>query len=81
MSDVIERQVGDLTVMIDRSACTGFGHCVEEAREAFRLDADRLADFGTAPHTVGRDDLIYASAVCPVEAITVYDRDGSQLVP
>ncbi len=40
MSDVVERTVGDLTVRVDRTLCVGFGDCVQEAPEAFRLDEE-----------------------------------------
>jgi ferredoxin len=81
MTDVEDRAVGDLTVRIDRSLCVGFGHCVEESPKAFRLDdADGLVAYA-APETVERDCLLRACELCPVEALSVFDADGNQLVP
>ena len=80
MSDFEERQIGSLRVRIDRTLCVGFGDCVEEAPEAFVLD-----DTGTAvfvnPEAVERERLLRACDVCPVDAITVWDASGAQLVP
>lgn len=81
MSETIERTVGDLTIRLDRANCSGFGHCAEDAPDAFALDDDNLVIFGRAPEKVARDHLIHASAVCPVEAISVFDSNGNQIVP
>ena len=80
MSDLDERTVGDLRIRIDRTLCVGFGDCVTEAPEAFVLD-----DTGTAifvnPDKVERERLLRACDVCPVDAITVWDESGAQVVP
>ncbi len=80
MSDSDERIVGGLRVRIDRTLCVGFGDCVTEAPGAFVLD-----DTGTAvfvnPERVDRERLLKACDVCPVDAITVWDEDGAQIVP
>jgi ferredoxin len=80
VSDFEERQVGDLRVRIDRTLCVGFGDCVTEAPEAFVLD-----DTGTAvfvnPDSVERERLLRACDACPVDAITVWNTAGTQIVP
>lgn len=76
----IERTIGDLTIRIDHSLCVGFGHCVEEAYGAFELDDDGIVQF-TDPQKVGREDLLAACEVCPVEALLAFDADGKQLAP
>jgi ferredoxin len=80
VSDFDERIVGGLRVRIDRTLCVGFGDCVTEAPEAFVLD-----DAGTAvfvnPEQVDQERLLRACDVCPVDAITVWDDGGRQLVP
>jgi ferredoxin len=80
VSDFEERQVGDLRVRIDRTLCVGFGDCITEAPDAFVLD-----DTGTAvfvnPDSVERDRLLRACDACPVDAITVWNTAGTQLVP
>ena len=80
MSDGDERRVGPFRIRIDRGLCVGFGDCVEGAPEAFRLDEEGLAVF-TSPEVVDRSMLLEACEACPVDAITVWDEAGRQLVP
>jgi ferredoxin len=75
-----ERQVGGLRVRIDRNLCVGFGDCIEGAPGAFTLDGEGLAVF-TAPESVERAQLLAACDACPVDAITVWDESGAQVVP
>lgn len=75
-----ERQVGALRIRIDRELCVGFGDCVTGAPEAFRLDDEGLAVF-TQPEQVERERLLAACEACPVDALTVWDETGAQLVP
>ncbi len=74
MSDGEERLVSGLRVRIDRTLCVGFGDCIKEAPEGFKLDGDGVAVF-VDPDGVARDRLL------PVDAISVWDSDGKQLVP
>lgn len=80
MAEFEERLVGGLRVRIDRSLCVGFGDCIEGAPEAFTLDGEGLAVF-TAPESVERARLLAACDACPVDAITVWDESGAQVVP
>ena len=80
MSDFDERIVGDLRIRIDRTLCVGFGDCVTEAPEAFVLDESGVAVF-VKPEAVERERLLRACDICPVDAITVWDDGGSQIVP
>ena len=80
MADFEERVVGTLRIRIDRGLCVGFGDCVEGAPEAFVLDDEGLAVF-TNPHSVDRAQLLAACDACPVDAITVWDETGCQVVP
>jgi ferredoxin len=80
VSEVVERVVHGLRVVIDRELCVGFGDCVKEAPEGFELDADNIAVFRN-PDTVEREQLLRACDACPVDAITVWDAAGRQLVP
>ena len=80
MNDFAERIVGGLRVRIDRTLCVGFGDCVTEAPEAFVLDDTGTAVFVT-PEQVDRERLLRACDVCPVDAITVWDANGGQIVP
>jgi ferredoxin len=80
VSRVVERVVHGLRVAIDRDQCVGFGDCVQEAPEGFKLDEDSLAVF-VAPDTVERERLLRACEACPVDAITVWDETGQLIVP
>ena len=80
MADFVERQVGNLLVRIDRLLCVGFGDCIEEAAEAFRLDTDGVAEFGDDPDAVDRARLIRACRACPVDALSVIELDGTAVV-
>jgi ferredoxin len=75
-----ERIVDGLRVRIDRTLCVGFGDCIDEAPEAFRLDDEGVAVFLTPP-AAPREQLLVACDACPVDAITVWDEGGRQLVP
>lgn len=76
----VTRRVGDLIVTIDRLLCVGFGDCIDEAPEAFEFDDEGIAVL-TTPDEVERERLLKACKVCPVDAITVIDADGRQLIP
>ena len=78
--DESERTLGGLRVRIDRTLCVGFGDCVTEAPEAFALDGEDVVVF-VAPEGVERERLLRACASCPVDALTVWDEHGTQLVP
>ncbi|HYK83017.1 MAG TPA: ferredoxin [Gemmatimonadales bacterium] len=80
MSRLDERTVGSLRIVIDRDQCVGFGDCVKAAPEGFRLGDDTVAAF-VRPEAVAREQLLRACDACPVDAITVYDAAGRQLVP
>lgn len=80
MSTQDERMVGTLRVRIDRTLCVGFGDCITEAPEAFVLDDEGIAVF-VNPEAVERERLLRACDVCPVDAITVWDETGAQIVP
>jgi ferredoxin len=80
MSDFDERVIGGLRVRIDRTLCVGFGDCVREAPEAFALDEENVAIFANS-NGIAREALLHACDSCPVDALTVWDEDGRQIVP
>jgi ferredoxin len=75
-----ERVAQGLRVCIDRSLCVGFGDCVDIAPAAFQLDDENIVIL-VDPERVDRERLLKACDACPVDAITVWDEDGRQLVP
>lgn len=80
MPGVDERAVHGLTIRIDRSLCVGFGDCISAAPSAFALDAQGVAEFMN-PDAVQRERLVQACDACPVDALTVLDAAGRQIVP
>ncbi|HXL10246.1 MAG TPA: ferredoxin [Gemmatimonadales bacterium] len=80
MNGLDERQVHGLRVVIDRNQCVGFGDCVKEAPEGFKLDDATVAVF-LDPEAVECERLLRACEACPVDAISVYDETGKQIVP
>jgi ferredoxin len=81
MSDMHERRIGDDTVQIDRTLCVGFGDCIEAAPELFAFDDEGICKFIDGVEEVERDRLIHACDICQVDALTVIDHDGNQVVP
>lgn len=75
-----ERRVHGLRIVIDRDQCVGFGDCAKEAPDGFKLDVETIATF-LEPERVERERLLRACDACPVDAITVYDEQGRQIVP
>lgn len=75
-----ERCFAGLRVRIDRLLCVGFGDCVSAAPEVFQLDGESVAVFLDAT-AVERERLLAACKACPVDALTVWDADGHQLIP
>jgi ferredoxin len=81
MRHIDERTIADLTVRIDRTLCVGFGDCVTAAPEAFALDAEDIAIFRAEAERVVRAELVRACEACPVDALSIVDAAGRQLVP
>ncbi len=80
MPAVTERVIDGLTVRIDRDLCVGFEDCISEAPAAFELDGDGVVVF-VNPEAVNRVRLLKACEVCPVDALSVWDESGAQIVP
>jgi ferredoxin len=81
-----------MRVEYDRDTCIGMFQCVAEW-EGFQRDEDAgkavLVDGEETDGDVfvrevpeeAEIDAKYAARACPVDAITVYDDDGEQLIP
>ncbi len=81
VTDTLERMVGARMVRIDRSTCIGSANCAKVAPELFVLDDERLVTFRESPAEVELERATEACRVCPVDALSVFDADGRQLVP
>jgi ferredoxin len=79
-------------VEFDRDTCIGMFQCVAEwdafeqntdAGKADLLDSDEVEDdlFRREVPEDAEFDAKFAARACPVDAITVYDDDGNQVVP
>jgi ferredoxin len=79
-TDHVDLRTGDLTVRIDRNACSAFKDCIGIAPEAFRLDQEGIVEF-VDPDRVDKERLIEACDLCPVNALHVFAADGTQLIP
>jgi ferredoxin len=80
VSDYEDIEVNDLKIRIDRTLCVGFGDCVTAAPGAFKLADDGVVVF-VAPGETERQQLLDACDSCPVDALTVWDSSGKQIVP
>ena len=81
MSDTTELRIGELIVRIDRLLCVGFGDCMNELPTPFEFDDDGIAEFTSDAGELRREYVLTACDVCPVDALTVLDANGDQLVP
>ncbi len=68
-----------LVIEVDRELCYGFGDCVSSAPAVFELDDDEKA-IVIDPNGASRDDLVEAAANCPVNAITITDKETGEIV-
>jgi ferredoxin len=78
-TDIREKVIGSVTVRIDRLLCVGFGDCIEGAEQIFELDEEGIVRF--LDGTCALENLLQACRACPVDALTVFDAEGRQLVP
>lgn len=81
MDETREREISGVTVRIDRTLCIGSGNCVNLAPEIFEIDEENLVDFRDETPDIDQGRLIDACAICPVDALSVIDEDGEQIVP
>ena len=81
MSEVQDHSTGGLTIRIDRLICVGFGDCIEASPEAFQLDDEGIAVFRDSVDYVSAEELVTSCQSCPVDAFTVLDSRGTQIVP
>ena len=82
-----------MRVEFDRDTCIGMFQCVAEWGDGFEEDTDAGKAVLVDGEEVSEDvfavevpdgdelDAKFAARTCPVDAITVYDDDGEQLVP
>jgi ferredoxin len=81
VSDVDERRLAGLTVRVDRLLCVGFGDCIDVAPELWTFDDQGIVVFLDPLPDIEPNRIIASCDSCPVDALTVHDEDGHQLVP
>lgn len=81
MSSEHERKIGDWTVRIDRTLCVGFGDCIDVAPDVFEFDDEGICVFRAEAAEIEGDRLAEACDVCPVDALTLLNGNGEQVVP
>jgi len=68
------------SVEVDREKCIGAASCVAIAPDVFELDNENKAVVKN-PHGADDDTIILAAKSCPVLAIKVIAKDGTQIAP
>jgi len=81
VTDVVERRLAGLVVRVDRLLCVGFGDCIEAAPELWEFDEDGIVAFRDPLPDIDRDRLTNSCEICPVDALSIHDEHGNQLVP
>jgi len=80
VTDILEQEVGAVTVRIDRTICIGTANCAKVAPELFVLDDVGIIAFREPPADVEPELALEACRVCPVDALAVFDADGHGLL-
>lgn len=81
MQTIEERDIGGVLVRIDRTLCVAFELCIDLAPDVFRFDDEGIVTFTGAGEVPDRARLLEACRACPVDALTVVDEEGRQIVP
>lgn len=79
--DVERRTIGEWTIEVDRTLCVGFGDCIDVAPDLFVFDDDGIVTFRADAPLLDRDRLFAACDICPVDALALYEPDGTRIVP
>jgi len=81
VQDSKERIVSGLRVQIDRTRCIATTNCIKLAPGLFELDDERIVTFKSEALEPGQDTVVEACDACPVDALSVVDAAGRQIVP
>jgi len=66
-------------IVIDRELCIGAASCVAIAPGVFALDQENKA-YVVDPEGADHETILNAAMSCPTKAITLYDKDGNQIL-
>ena len=67
-------------IIVDRDVCIGAAPCVAIAPGVFQLDEENIA-FVVDPKAADDETIMLAAQSCPVQAIILYDEEGTQIFP
>ena len=81
MANIVERQISNLTVKIERLNCIGSKNCINAAPDLFELDDEQICAFKANTEGIPQEIILEACSVCPVNALYVKDQNNNQLVP
>ena len=81
IEDIVKRKIGRLAIGIDRGLCISTANCMKVSPEMFEFDDENICAFKENPPDIDRERVVDSCTVCPVDALTVVDEDGKQLVP
>ena len=81
VQDLKEKGFAGLIVRIDRARCIATTNCIKLAPGQFELDDERVVTFKPDATEQEREALIEACDSCPVDALSVFDESGRQIVP
>jgi len=70
-----------LRVRVDRDSCQSSGRCVHAAPDAFRLDADHLAEATGGAQALSDERKREIARACPALAIHLVDEAGREVDP
>jgi ferredoxin len=80
-TDFPQKIICELKVVIDRTTCIGSANCVKAASEVFVLDEEKICIFREDLEPIETERIIESCRVCPVSALSIYDKDNNQIVP
>lgn len=75
-----ERTIAGFRVRIDRTLCVAFETCIDSAPDVFRFDDDGIVTFVDGPYSEVRERLVEACRSCPVDALSLFDANGADLL-
>lgn len=70
-----------ITVKVDRGACISAASCVSISPGTFALDEKEGKVMIVDPDTTDIAQIIDSAKSCPVNAVTIIDKDGRQVWP
>lgn len=74
-------QVKNLIIKVDRGLCIGTSQCVDVAEKTFTLDNEGVSTILNTAEQEEEKLIIEAVQGCPMNAISITDKDGKPIYP